>query len=235
MSRRSFLAAAGIGGTVLSGLSWAALGAPGEPALPSPKPRVPLKVLPILVWDHPQRAEQRSWRNWGGVHTPEAAAEEVARIKKELAEIAKTADFPVEFAEVASVNRMADMAKSPQVEAADAIIVYGAGHNIGGCENFGKDVILFQRHRSGPVYLQYEIVSPRFLRRHTDQAAFAHIRDEDVVTDRPGRDRLAAPRAVRPEEHAGHEGALHRRAGARGRSRRTWSRNWSKKSGGLTW
>lgn len=185
MSRRGFLAAAGLGGTVLSGLSWAALGAAGEPGLPSPKPRVPLKVLPILVWDHPQRAEQRSWRNWGGVHTPEAAAEEVARIKQELAEIAKTADFPVEFAEVASVNRMADMARSPQVEAADAIIVYGAGHDIGGCENFGKDVILFQRHRSGPVYLQYEIVSPRFLRQHTDRAAFAHIRDDDVVTDRP--------------------------------------------------
>ncbi len=185
VSRRSFLATAAIGGTVLSGLSWASLAVAGEPELPMPKPRVPLKVLPILVWDHPVRAEQRSWRNWGGIHTPEAAAEEVARIKKELAEIATTGEFPVEFAEVASVNQIAEMAKSPQVEAADVIIVYGAGIHIDGCQNFGKDVILFQRHRSGPVYLQYEVVSPRFIRQHTDQPAIAHIRDEDVVTDRP--------------------------------------------------
>ncbi|MHB8902295.1 MAG: hypothetical protein ACYC6Y_26345 [Thermoguttaceae bacterium] len=185
VSRRGFLATAAIGGTVLGGLSWASLAAAGEPQLPMPKPRAALKVLPILVWDYPKRAEQRSWRNWGGIHTPEAAAEEAARIKKELAEIAATGGFPVEFADVASVNNIAELANSPQVAAADTIIVYGAGININGCQNFGKDVILFQRHRSGPVYLQYEVISPRFLRQQTDVPAFPHIRDEDVVTDRP--------------------------------------------------
>jgi hypothetical protein len=169
---------------MLGGLSWAALAAGGQPELPMPKPRVPLKVLPVLVWDHPKPAPMRSWRNWGGIHTPEAAAEEVARIKQELAGIAKTAGFPVEFAEVASVNKFAEVAKSPQVQAADVLIVYGAGIGVDGCEKVGKDVIVFQRHRSGPVYLQYEVVSPRFLRQRTDQPAFAHIRDEDVVTDR---------------------------------------------------
>jgi hypothetical protein len=83
------------------------------------------------------------------------------------------------------VNRIAEMVKSPRVEAADVVIVYGAGLAIDGCEKFGRDVILFQRHRSGPVYLQYEVVSPRFLRQRTDGPAFAHIRDEDVVTDHP--------------------------------------------------
>ena len=73
---------------------------------------------------------------------------------------------------------------SPQLAAADVVIVYGAGIDINGCQSFGKDVILFQRHRSGPVYLQYEVISPRFLRQHTDEPAIAHIRDEDVVTDR---------------------------------------------------
>jgi hypothetical protein len=169
----------------LGGLSWATLAAAGEPQLPMPKGRVALKVLPILVWDHPKPAPMRSWRSWGGIHTPEAAAEEVARIKKELAEISKTADFPVEFAEVASVNKIGEMAKSPQVAAADVILLYGAGLNVEGCKDFGKDVIVFQRHRSGPVYLQYEVVSPRFLRQRTDSPAIPHIRDEDVVTDRP--------------------------------------------------
>ena len=101
---------------------------------------------------------------------PEEAAEEAGRITKELAGIAGRADFPVEFAEVASVNDVKQLAGSPQVKAADVVIVYGAGGAVNGCQNFGKDVIIFQRHRSGPVYLQYEIVSPRFLRQHTDDA-----------------------------------------------------------------
>ncbi len=63
------------------------------------------------------------------------------------------------------------------------MIIYGAGSAIDACKEFGKDVILFQRHRSGPLYLQYEIVSPRFLRQHTDAPAVTHITFDDVVTD----------------------------------------------------
>ncbi len=183
VSRRDFLASAAVGGAVLGGLSWASLAAAAEPELPMPKGRATLKVFPVLVWDHPRRAPMRSWRGWGGVHTPEAAAEEVARIKKELASIAAQADFPVEFAEVASVNDVKQVGQSYELKAADVVVVYGAGHGVNGCQNFGKDVIIFQRHRSGPVYLQYEIVSPRFLRQHTDEAALENIRFDDVVTD----------------------------------------------------
>ncbi len=124
-----------------------------------------------------------SWRSWGGIENPEQAADEVQRIQRELAKIKESADFPVEFIEVASVNNIAQLNDSPQVKAADAIIVYGAGINVNGCQNFGKDVIIFQRHRSGPVYLQYEIISPRFLRQHTDDLALKNITFDDVVTD----------------------------------------------------
>lgn len=129
MSRRSFLAAAAAGGAALSHLTWARL-APAVESVPMPPARQPLKVLPILVWDHPQRAPMRSWRHWGGIATPEQAAEEAARIRS--------------------------------VAAADAILLYGAGSGVNGAQELGKDVILFQRHRSGPLYLQYEIISPRF-------------------------------------------------------------------------
>jgi hypothetical protein len=44
-------------------------------------------------------------------------------------------------------------------------------------------MIIFCRHRSGPVYLWYEIVSPRYLRQHTDILAVKGINDEDVVID----------------------------------------------------
>ena len=183
LSRRNFLATTAVGGAVLGGLSWMNLAAADESELPMPKGRTPLKVLPILVWNHARRAPMRSWRSWGGIENPDQAAEEVARIKKELAGIAKTADFPVEFADVASVNNVAQMVSSPQVKDADAVIVYGAGSGVNGCQDFGKDVILFQRHRSGPVYLQYEIISPRFLRQHTDKLALENVTYDDVVTD----------------------------------------------------
>ncbi len=183
LSRRNFLTTAVASGAVLSGLTWARLAAAGQSELPMPGKRISLKVLPILVWDHAQRKPMRSWRNWGGIHTPQAAAEEVARISKELAGIARQADFPVEFTEVASVNDVKQMANSSQVSAADAVIVYGAGIGVDGCQDFGKDVIVFQRHRSGPVYLQYEVVSPRLLRQHTDTLAFKNLQFDDVVTD----------------------------------------------------
>lgn len=183
VSRRDFLTTAAVGGAVLSGLSWTRL-AHAADTIPQPKPRQPLNVFPVLVWDHPQPAEQTSWRSWGGIHTPDAAAEEVARITAELKEIAQTANFPVSFAPVASVNDARLVADAAELQAADVVIVYGAGGHVDACKDFGKDVILFQRHRSGPVYLQYEIVSPRFLRQHTDELALRHIHFDDVVTDR---------------------------------------------------
>ena len=182
LSRRGFLAVAA-GGALLTGLSWAGVRAAGGPSVPMPGKRRALKVLPVLVWDHAKRRPMQSWRHWGGIESAEQAAEEVVRIGKELGGIAATADFPVEFAEIASVNDVKQLAGSPALAAADVVIVYGAGYGINGCQDFGKDVIIFQRHRSGPVYLQYEIVSPRFLRQHTDEAAFENITHEDVVTD----------------------------------------------------
>ncbi len=183
MSRRNFLATAAVGGAVLGGLSWTSLARASESELPKPKGRTALKVFPVLVWNHAKPVPMRSWRSWGGIENPEQAAEEVARIKKELAGIAKSADFPVEFSEVASVNDVRTVADSPDMKAADVVIVYGAGSRVNGCQDFGKDIIFFQRHRSGPVYLQYEVVSPRFLRQHKDELAVEHITFDDVVTD----------------------------------------------------
>ena len=41
----------------------------------------------------------------------------------------------------------------------------------------------FCRHKSGPVYLWYEIISPRYLRQHTDTRVKEGVDDEDVVID----------------------------------------------------
>ena len=50
-------------------------------------------------------------------------------------------------------------------------------------EKVGKDMIFFCRHKSGPVYLWYEIISPRYIRQHTDTLALKGIDDRDVVVD----------------------------------------------------
>lgn len=186
MSRRAFLGGTALGGVALTGLSWSLLSAAEGPFDPPP-PRKPLKVKPILVYSVPKRREKSSWRNWGGIETQEQADEEVVRIRGELEQLKATADFPVEFLPIAAIQGARELAEMPDVAAADTLLVFAAGG--GGGEynaigNLKKDTILFVRHQSGPVYLWYEIVSPRYLRQHTDTLKTVGIDEQDVVVDR---------------------------------------------------
>ena len=184
LNRRSFLGVAAAAGSVLGGLSWNSIlmGAAAD-TVPMPGPRTPLIVKPILLHDLPQRREGGSWRNWGGIQNQDDANAEVAKITAELAGIKKSADFPIEFMEVTATTSMGTMVEHPDVAKADLLIVYGAGADNDPLKHIAKDVIVFQRWKSGPVYLQYEIVSPRFLRQHTDTQKIPHILPDDVVTD----------------------------------------------------
>ena len=104
ISRRNFIAMGGVlmGGLTLSSLWNSVLAAETKTDEPfwMPKPRMPLIVKPILLHDLPQRQEKTSWRNWGGVDSPEAAEEEVRRIRAELTSIQQKADYPVEFLDI---------------------------------------------------------------------------------------------------------------------------------------
>ena len=187
VSRRSFLA---MGGVIMGGLSYAAfqsalMAADDAAPVAMPPSRKQLIVKPVLVHDLPQRRPQASWRHWGGIETAEQAAEEVLRIKSELAAVKQRADYPVEFLDVSAVTHINQMNGNPDMEACDTILLYGAGIGVEGVQNFKKDVVFFQRWKSGPVYLQYEIISPRFLRQHTDSAALMPgLAFSDVVTDK---------------------------------------------------
>lgn len=190
LSRRTFLGSMAAGGALLSNIAWSSLAeaSDAEPDgpdgyfPPAPKRRT-LNVFPILIYDNCVRREKTSWRGWGGVQTPEAAAKEAEQIKKELSELKAKADFPVEFLPIQICGHVGEAQKNENLAKADVIVVYGAGGGIEGVQNFGKDVIVFQRWRSGEVYLQYEIVSPRFLRQHQDTLQLQNIQYEDVVTD----------------------------------------------------
>jgi hypothetical protein len=182
VSRRGFLEGAAWGGIALTGLTWSSLAAQ-EPELPSPPPRRPLVVKPLFLYRIPQRRPQTSWRSWGGVETQAQADEEVARINGELAKLKAAADFPIQFLPVEAMTNEAGLAENKDVQAADALLVYACNGNLNAIAQLKKDTIFFVRHKSGPVYLYYEIISPRFLRNHTDARTVEGIDDGDVVVD----------------------------------------------------
>jgi len=187
ITRRGFLGGVGaaLGGVALTGLTWSALsGAEGEIAMPAK--RRALVVKPVLVYSTPRPRKQTSWRNWGGIDTKKRADEEVKRITGELDKLRAAANFPVKFLPVAAIRSGRELAGAKDLASADVVILYPAG---GWTDVFdavvktGKDVICFMRHKSGPVYLWYEIVSPRYLRRHSDELAVKGMDYQDMVVD----------------------------------------------------
>jgi len=186
VSRRGFFEAAG--GAALVGLTYAAVkAAESEVAAGAPAPpRATLVVKPILTYETPTRRNQTSWRSWGGIATQQDATEEVARIQGELDKLRAKADFPLAFLPVAAVRGASELAKLDDLAKADAFIIYAAGGGaLDAVVKTGKPCIIFLRHKSGPTYLWYEIISPRYLRAHSDHLAQKTVDDTDVVVDVP--------------------------------------------------
>ncbi|NUQ65219.1 MAG: sugar isomerase [Pirellulales bacterium] len=140
-------------------------------------------VKPIFVYQIYQRRDQSSWRSWGGTGTQEEADREIAQIQGELEKLQKEADFPLQFLPLAPVTNPAQLASLGDIASADALLVYAGDGDLNAIAKLGKDTIFFVRHKSGPVYLYYEIISPRFLRQHTDDLAVKGIDFDDVVVD----------------------------------------------------
>ncbi|MBN1108610.1 MAG: hypothetical protein JXR66_00825 [Bacteroidales bacterium] len=188
LSRRQFVKMTGagaIGTMALSGLSWTALCA--STSSPDFKPqRQPLVVKPILSYEVPVRRSQTSWRSWGGIQSEKDASEEMERIEEELKILASGADFPVQFLPVSGIRNKEEIENIQDLSSADTIIVYAAGgwmDRFDVLNSMGKNIIFFCRHKSGPVYLWYEIISPRYLRQHTDNLKVTGINENDVVID----------------------------------------------------
>ena len=187
INRRDFLQGVGtiaLASTAITGLSWKAVSAAEQNEM-VPERRA-LKVKPILVYSTPQRRHQWSWRSWGGIQTQQDAEQELGLIKRQVNDLKANADFPVEFMPPEGIKGAGDISRLSDLDKADVYLIYAAG---GGMDTFaklaerGKDIIFFCRHKSGPVYLWYEIISPRYLRQHTDTLAVEGIDDGDVVID----------------------------------------------------
>lgn len=188
VTRRGFLGGMGgaaIGGMALASLSLSELMA-ADDQVPSPPARRPLVVKPILTYAVPKPRPKSSWRPWGGIQTQQDAEAELVRIKGEIDKLQAGADFPVQFLPPSAIRDAKELSGIADVAAADTIILYAAGGPSSVYRQFreqGKDVIFFVRHKSGPVSLWYEIVSPIYLRGHTDQHVDKNISDLDVVVD----------------------------------------------------
>lgn len=188
ITRRQFVVVSGtgaLGAVTLPGLTWATLS--GIKSMGgNAANRKPLLVKPVFSYDLPERRLQTSWRAWGGIQTENDAAEELTRINRELKSLNDIADFPVEFLPVSAVRKSTDIDGIGDIGSVDLFLVYAAG---GGMDRFdkldktGKNIIIFCRHKSGPVYLWYEIISPRYLRQHTDKLSLKSIDEADVVID----------------------------------------------------
>jgi len=187
MGRRSFLAT--MGGTALgvaalnSAAKRAAYAATGPMGPPLKKKE--LVVQPALTYNISTPREATSWRPWGGLHSEADVKEEIARIEGELKELGDEAEFPIRFKPVAPVTNQEDAGKLRDGDA-DVMLIYGAS---GGGDTLEKLIspdrynLVFVRHKSGPVYLWYEIVHPRLLRKTVDVYGQPGLETCDVVVD----------------------------------------------------
>jgi hypothetical protein len=189
VTRRDFLA--GVGSLSTGGVLAAAVRTGPAKAAAGPErqaaPAVGLKMQPVLTYSTPARRDATSWREWGGIQTDAAAAEEAGRIEGELAKLRSEADFPLEILPVIRVKDKDEAARAAAGDQ-DGVIMYAAGGSVRSLEALAvpeKWNLMFLRHRSGPVYLWYEIAHNRFLRKTVDDFGQPGMDVQDIVVDDP--------------------------------------------------
>ncbi len=188
VSRRDFMLGMGAAAAV-TGLAGAQGAAQAEDARaaagPKTAPASQLVVQPVFTYGIPQRKEQTSWRPWGGIQTPAQAAEEKARIEKELREMVAANGLAVKMLPLAEV-RTPNEAKAVKQTACDAMLVYASGAGRDAIEALidpDRANLFFLRHSPGPVSLWYEIMHPHMLRKASDTYRQPGVNVDDVVID----------------------------------------------------
>jgi hypothetical protein len=151
----------------------------------------PLVIKPILMYNLLERKEAETWREWGGLKTPEDVSKEIIRINKELKKLKLYSDFSMDLLSLMEVNSDKKAKESEQIDC-DVILLYAAGTAgnsvydktwIRSLTNSGKQVIMFLRHKSGPIYLWYEIAHPKLLRNASDEFTHENLDIDDIVVD----------------------------------------------------
>ncbi len=171
INRRDFMGLSAMGlaaaGMIAPSLSAGSTLQEWDPEKPFKVNAQKLRVQPVLLYSIPTRKPQVSWRPWGGLHTEKDVAIEATRIIKELNELEKKSDA-LEILPLVKVNSLEKAVAFEKSKDYDVPIVYAAAGDTGMLEAIVSDKrnnLIFLRHRSGPVYLWYEIIHNRFLRK----------------------------------------------------------------------
>jgi len=145
----------------------------------------PLRVKPALLYQLYERRELTSWRAYGGIQRQADVDKEAKKIEEELRKLASTADFSVQILPLARVASDAE-AGGVRDSDCDAMLIYASGGEQRWLETLaasGKPSVMFLRHRSGPIYLWYEIAHWRFLRKSEGAFAEPNMDVWDIVVD----------------------------------------------------
>ena len=147
----------------------------------------PLIIKPVITFYEYKRREMTSWRPWGGVQTRKDLEEEIKRIENELRRLKEKAEFPLTIQPISVVEEEKDVCKlEKEIKEVDVLLIYaatGSERLLIKLTEVAKWVIFFLRHKSGPVYLWYEVIHPIFLRGRTDYYVREDVGVEDIVID----------------------------------------------------
>jgi len=112
-------------------------------------------------------------------------SKEAKRIEDELKKLSSNADFRIEVLPVSLVGSRAEATAVAGTDC-DAILVYASGGDQRCLETLAaskKPNVMFLRHKSGPIYLWYEIAHFRFLRKSQDAFREPNMDVDDIVVD----------------------------------------------------
>ena len=153
---------------------------------------LPLKVKPVLIYNLFEKVEAETWREWGGLKTQADVDNEMERIQKEIKMYLLKTDLPVEILPLDKINSDESAQKAAETSC-DVLLIYAAGsagdtvygkNRMNTLVNSGKSIVMFLRHKSGPIYLWYEIVHPKLLRSGgSDVPDNENLKVEDIVID----------------------------------------------------
>lgn len=189
ISRRGFLGGLGAAAT-LTGVGMTTSRAYADPNKPILEENFrkgrPIRVKPVLVNQFFERKELTSWRMYGELQTQAAVDKEIKRIESELKDLSSKADFGIELLPLAMVTSQSQADEVSKCDG-DVLLIYAAGGRpVEWLETLvasGKPSLMFLRHRSGPVYLWYEIAHFWLLRKKGDTVIEPNIGVDDIVVD----------------------------------------------------
>ena len=187
LNRREFMAATGIAtaaGLTLPTLVNAALGNSKKTRRYQPVSR-PLKVQPVFNCEIYQRKPVTSWRWTGAIQSEQELREEEHRIRRDLEQMASSADFALEIYPLVTVRNV-QQAVAVTRNDYDVLIMYAARRAPKVLEALAspdKWNLMFVRHRSGPLYYMYIGAHAHFLRKTRDEFGQPGMDVHDIVVD----------------------------------------------------